>query len=431
MNSQIISVLLSFLSPTITYEVGHISQLPVPKRSDPFLQDLVDQAIALSQIDSAESETTFDFLAPPWSGSLEATLWALSDRQAQLAETERQIDEEVYRLYDISDEDRSAIKAELGNGALPSAAEEESEPGDEEESSASLSAQELAHRWISYAVGIALGRFQPGVEGALGRGNFSPETAEQLRALADADGIAALEAGHPDDLAGKVEGILEIALGEEGTHQVLTAVLGKGAGQEGLRQYLARDFWKLHIQQYRKRPVYWLLQSPKKSAAYLLFHERVNRDTLPLLRGSKYLGGRIHLLRMRLQELATAVNGLEEREKRRLEKAAESQEEELADLEAFDRNLAKVLETTDERGQTVGWAPQIDDGVILNLAPLFELLPSWRAEPKKFWEELVAGKYDWSHTAMRYWPDRVLSKCQVNRSYAIAHDVKLDETGNG
>ena len=47
-------------------------------------------------------------------------------------------------------------------------------------------------------------------------------------------------------------------------------------------------------------------------------------------------------------------------------------------------------------------------------------MPSWK-EPGKFWQELEEGKYDWSYTAMRYWPDRVEEKCRKNKSYAIAH----------
>ena len=36
--------------------------------------------------------------------------------------------------------------------------------------------EELALRWISYAVGIVMGRFQPGASGALGQGRFSSMT---------------------------------------------------------------------------------------------------------------------------------------------------------------------------------------------------------------------------------------------------------------
>jgi hypothetical protein len=38
----------------------------------------------------------------------------VAKRHAELTEIERQIDEEVYRLYEISEEDRRAIEEELG-----------------------------------------------------------------------------------------------------------------------------------------------------------------------------------------------------------------------------------------------------------------------------------------------------------------------------
>lgn len=107
-----------------------------------------------------------------------------------------------------------------------------------------------------------------------------------------------------------------------------------------------------------------------------------------------------------------------------LEKDLDDLETKLLDLEAFEAAIRRVLEQKNERGETVGWTPEIDDGVMLNLAPLRELMPSWK-EPEKFWQELEEGKYDWSYTAMRYWPDRVLEKCKTNMSYAITHD-RLD-----
>jgi len=38
--------------------------------------------------------------------------------------------------------------------------------------------------------------------------------------------------------------------------------------------------------------------------------------------------------------------------------------------------------------------PDLNDGVVLNIAPLYELAP-WK-EAKEYWEELVEGKYEWS-----------------------------------
>lgn len=68
--------------------------------------------------------------------------------------------------------------------------------------------------------------------------------------------------------------------------------------------------------------------------------------------------------------------------------------------------------------------PHIEDGVLLNVALLWELIPSWQKEPKKAWEALERGDYDWSHQAMDHWPDRVKEKCKTNKSYAIAHGLE-------
>ena len=70
----------------------------------------------------------------------------------------------------------------------------------------------------------------------------------------------------------------------------------------------------------------------------------------------------------------------------------------------------------------MGYEPDFDDGVILNMAPLHAVIP-WN-EPAKYWKELQSGKYDWAHISMKYWPDRVKAKCKKDKSLAIAHGLE-------
>ncbi len=77
------------------------------------------------------------------------------------------------------------------------------------------------------------------------------------------------------------------------------------------------------------------------------------------------------------------------------------------------------------REQNARYAPDLDDGVMINAAALWPLLePQWK-EPKKWWKELATAQgkkdYDWSHLAMRYWPTRVDAKCQPDPSLGVAH----------
>jgi len=57
----------------------------------------------------------------------------------------------------------------------------------------------------------------------------------------------------------------------------------------------------------------------------------------------------------------------------------------------------------------------------LPMAPLWELIPIWRREPKKYWQQLERGDYDWSPIAMRYWSERVREQCKATKSFGIAH----------
>jgi hypothetical protein len=414
MNSTFSQFALNIINPTVHVQVGDLARLPIPNQSSKQLENLVERAISLAMQNSSEDETTFDFIAPPWSCSLNDTLTELFLQDDALKDVERDIDEEVYRLYAISDEDRKAIESELAD---PKALLDSNSNSDSNNDY--IDDEELARRWISYCVGIVMGRFQPGT-GDLGQGRFSQPVAAELRSLTDSDGVATLMEGHQDDLAAKVWQALQIALGEQGATEVVEAALGYDNPEEMLRRYLERDFFKRHLQQYRKRPVYWLLQSANKAFSVYIFHERATKDTLPLILGNRYVGGMINHLHSRLAELEEALKTAQGRDKKELAKEEAERVLDLQDLQRFEAALRRVLERKNERGETAGWTLEIDDGVILNLAPLAELMPAYK-EPEKFWKALQEGEYDWSRTAMRYWPERVLEKCRKNKSFAIAH----------
>ena len=64
----------------------------------------------------------------------------------------------------------------------------------------------------------------------------------------------------------------------------------------------------------------------------------------------------------------------------------ERQEDLLIELEDFRDKLRRAAD--------LGLEPDLNDGVVLNIAPLWELVP-WN-EAKKYWQELLEGKYEWS-----------------------------------
>jgi len=468
LNSSFASYLLNLLNPSVSFQSGDISRLPF-RIPNPDYQSKVGNLVAgcvlTSKSAAATDETTFDFIAPPrWDTGLED----MAADEARLAGLERGIDDEVYRLYGIGAEDRAAIEAELkredanrgtdGGDEAVSAAEE---PGADSETgkgtgevtahASHVTPQELAVRWISYAVGIVLGRFEPGVAGALGRAVYRREDfavgslpapdgeefdrlvgpAERfawedetggrhlfpaaveaaLRGLALADGIAVLDPGHPRHLPALVERALALMLGEAAADQVIEA----GAGGE-LGRFLEKDFFTgWHLKWYRKRPVYWPLQSARRGYGFVMFHERVHRDTLYVLQRD-YLDHKLNGVRLGIGDLQGQLPQLAGTARKQAERQLDRANQLLEELDEFAKTMARIVRRGYEPGED--W---IDDGVILRLAPLWELLPLWKSEPRKHWERLERGDFDWSHIAMRYWPDRVREKCRTDKSLAIAH----------
>lgn len=416
LNSRVAKFILSALNPTINFQVGDIERLPVPEQRNPRIDALVDECVELARQNSRESETTWEFVQPLDSPE------DLSARKALMAEKEVEIDAEVSRLYGLSDEDLAAIDRELSENAPTGDGDDsgdgESDGEDEEEAMLDLSADEWGRRWVSYAAGVALGRFGAGTPGALGCGRFSPAVADALvrEKLVAPDGILLNDQGQPLDLAARACAVLGLLLGESAAAARIRAALGEGDPMTLLRDWFGRftgqpavSFWKYHFQMYRKRPVYWPLQSPGKKFTVWLFHERLTGDTLYSLRNT-VVEQRLRLAEGRIEELRPVA------ERDRSARQELERTRDLADdLRAFSANIKAITDR--------GYTPHIDDGVLLNAAPLFTLLPSW-GETKKAWESLGDGDFDWAHQAMDHWPERVTEACRGNRSFAIAHGLE-------
>jgi len=265
---------------------------------------------------------------------------------------------------------------------------------------------DLAHRWLSYAVGVVMGRFRPGVQGALGCGRFDARTASGLRRLVVSDGIAELSGDGGDDVAELVMRVLRMTLGDRGTEEVVGYATGKHRDLiVGLRRYLAGRFFRDHLRRYHGRPVYWLVQSCGRGYSAYLYYERLSVTALERLRGPQHVAGRLS------EAIGRGDSSL------------------AADLQALNEAIERILSASDEEGRTVGWQLEPDDGVLINAAPLSELLsPVWK-EPAECWRRLSAGEYDWSFTAARYWPQRVRGKCGEAKSLDLAHSAARARAG--
>jgi hypothetical protein len=416
LNSRVGKFILSALNPTINFQVGDIERLPVPTKHSSKIDALVSQCVELARQDSREDETTYDFIAPL------REVEDFSIRQNRQSQLEVEIDAEVSRLYDLRENDLAIIDLELSDIQLAPYGDESDqadEVEDENSEDHEVSQEAISRSWISYAFGTVLGRFEIGKPDGLGRGDFADSAVAEILTLIDSDGIMPSEAGHPQDITSRTLACLNLMLGVDAARETIRTGLGGGDPEEALRSWLdrftgqpAQSFWRFHFQMYRKRPVYWPFQSPKRLYTVWVFHEQLGPDTLFRIR-NEFVEPRLRLAEREIADL-----GQRAAEDRKAAKERDKMLDLVDDLAKFAANLKKIADQ--------GFTSQIDDGVLLNAAPLHEVLPSW-PDTKGAWKDLSDGKFDWAHQAMSYWPERVKAACAANKSFAIAHGLAAPE----
>lgn len=209
----------------------------------------------------------------------------------------------------------------------------------------------------------------------------------------DHDGILVDDPEHPGDIVRRVREVLEVLW--KGRVEAIERETCEILSVKDLRDYFRKPgkggFWDDHVARYsksrRKAPIYWLLQSSKKNYALWFYYHRLDKDILfkALL---NYVEPKIRLEESRLEPLRAQHEAADASGKgaKKLDREVERREEFVAELRDFEDRLRRAANLQLEAG--------LDDGVVLNIAPLWELVP-WK-EAKKYWEELLDGRYEWS-----------------------------------
>ena len=365
MNSRLARTILRDLNPTVNFQVGDVVRLPMPPLvgCDRIVATL-DEAFTLHE---RHREPSVEFRRPgpsPWRG---AQAWA-------------------QRAVDRPD------AAPLPDYAI------ELEP-------------EPASDHLSFALGVALGRFDPTGE----LGILDPRSAELGHALAD--GILFLD--------GTLDHLTERERGQDSLAQPAAAPLHAAWSEHGpaltrkrkrLRTYLRLDFFaEVHRPMYENRAIHWPLSSRNRTFVAWVNLHRWHANTLARLLGEH--------LQPTLRGLEDALTSLGDAE---LEARRDELAEFIADVQqCAERGPPPVDGETPPRTRDAPYAPELADGVMINAASLWPLLqPQWK-DPAKWWKELARAEgrkdHDWSRLAARYFPERVAAKCEREPSLALAH----------
>jgi len=234
------------------------------------------------------------------------------------------------------------------------------------------------------------------------------------------DGIMADDPGHPLDVEASVQHAMRVIWKDcwEDIEREACDILEV----QSLRDYFRNQgcFFADHIKRYsksrRKAPIYWQLSTPSSKYSIWLYYHRLTKDTFYQVYNDfvkpklDYEERQLTQIRQEYGPDATAGQ----------RKKIMEQETFVEELRSFRDEVVRVAPLLN---------PDLNDGVIINFAPLWRLVPqhrAWQKECKDCWDKLLAGDYDWAHLAMHLWPERVVPKCQSDRSLAIAHG--LEET---
>lgn len=331
--------------------------------------------------------------------------------EAELNDIRNQIDSIAFDLYGFSEVDRESA---LESSGVPDgcASDGANEAGDSEDDE-SISAVDQTDGLLSWAAGVAFGRF----DWCLATGEraappepdpFDPLPAKSPGMLPDGaepfhahSGILVDDQGHPNDLTRLIE-------------EVLARV--DAPVPADVRRWLQRDFFPLHLKQYsksrRKAPIYWPLSTSSGSYTLWLYYPSLTDQTLFTAVND--------FIEPKLKQVGQDVSALRSKGSAR----SRNDEKTFEALQTLELELIELRDTLLGIAQT--YRPNQDDGVQITAAPLWQLFrhKPWQKVLKDTWAKLEKGDYDWAHLAMAYLPDRVREKCETDKSLAIAHDLE-------
>ena len=285
LNTNLSRTLLEFLAPSIGFEWGAIAKIPFYETTieqNNFIQNLVNDNISISKDDWDSFETSWDFEIHPLlrfkadgkvSDSFNRWKEYKQEQFNKLKANEEELNRLFIEIYGLQDEMTPEVDDKDITVAL----------ADETRDIKSL---------MSYAVGCMLGRYSLDEKGlAFAGGEFDSSKYKTLEV--DEDGILPIlsDTWFEDDIVEEFKRFLKKAFGElyfNENMQYIADVLGrKGSesAEDRIRTYYLKDFYKDHLQTYKKRPIYWMFTSGKEKAFNcLMYLHRYDKTTLSRIR---------------------------------------------------------------------------------------------------------------------------------------------------
>ncbi len=297
LNCKVAAKVLMTLNPTIHFNIGDVKKAPVPNLSTKHA-DIASECIDLARSDWDAFETSWDFTTPALlsphhrAETLKAsyaqarTHWQIvTDRMQELEEANNRT---FIDLYGLQDELAADVPIEdITLNCNPAYRYRHRSTYTAEDQERLLRADTMAE-FLSFAVGCMFGRYsldEPGLILADAGGTLADYTARipEPSFMPDADNVIPVLQSDwfPDDITERFRHFLRAAFGEAHFSENLKFIevaLGKN-----IRRYFTKDFYAAHVQRYKKRPIYWMISSPKETFNALIYIHRYRADTMSVV----------------------------------------------------------------------------------------------------------------------------------------------------
>ncbi len=231
-----------------------------------------------------------------------------------------------------------------------------------------FNADEIARQFISYAVGCMFGRYSLDRDGLV-IANMGQAIPTDTSFEIDDDNIIPVleEEVFSDDIAARFEHFVAVAFGDEFVGENIRWI-EQSVGME-IRKYFVAEFYKDHVRRYKKRPIYWMVQSPKKGFSALIYMHRYQSDTMARVQ-TMYL--REYLTKIdSLIEHTRSVSNNPDSSAKDAKEAGKS----LTKLEAKQRDALDFDRGDMSRVAALQIAIDLDDGVKVNYQKFKGVLP--------------------------------------------------------
>ena len=367
LNSCVASAFLRLLAPTLDFNLYALSNIPYPKLIPKEATVTAEKCLFYAKADWDNLEYSWGFSSSLLlrDGVKNATLEkSFNSSEAQRADAIQQM------KHLETENNRFFIHAYGLEGELEPRVSE-----DQITLTGSDAKKDIA-AFLSYAIGCMMGRYsldKPGLILADAGDTLEQYLAkvgksrEALQFQPDDDGILPVMdvEWFEDDIVSRFEAFLVATFGADKLTENIQFV-EKSLGAD-IRSYFLGGFYKDHLQTYKKRPIYWMAQSPKKAFCALIYLHRYTKDTLSLLLNS-YLRPYIVKLNSRIEILAqTEVSAGTAREKTAARKELEKLRKYVRECQEWERDV--LLPAAQSRIDL-----DLDDGVKVNYLKLGDVL---------------------------------------------------------